>query len=159
MKHRLKEITFEEIYFSKVDLQSGTLFNLKYKNESLEFQSPKLIIDSLVKQNDNEFIILKILPTQGCKTFCDKINQLEAFFSKKMENSIKSVIQEDLITVKIPFKYSRPLVKVYKDDNLFNYYHLEKDLEIICLLCIDKIWVNNYQEASYHLNVKEIMLI
>jgi hypothetical protein len=157
MKYKIKEINCENISFSKVELNNGIVHNIKYNEDSLEFQSPKMKIHSLVKENDHEYLILKIAGNQACKTFCLKIKEIEAFFSRRF--NIGSVFHEDLLTVKIPFKYSKPLVKVYKNENLFNYYHLEEDLEILCLLCIDKIWVNNFNEASYQLNVKELMII
>ena len=49
---------------------------------------------------------------------------------------------------KIPFKYSKPLIKVYKDNKLFNYYHLAKGMEIICLLNLSKLWVNFKNEIN-----------
>ena len=157
MKYKIKEINPDLISFSKTELNNGVIHNIKYNEDSLEFQSPKMKIHSLIKENDHEFLTLKLAGNQACKTFCLKIKELETSFSKRFD--ISSVFNEDLLTVKIPFKYSKPLVKVYKNDNLFNYYHLEQDLEIICLLCIDKVWVNNFNEASYHLIVKEIMII
>lgn len=157
MKYKIKEINCELLSFSKVELNNGIVHNIKYNNDSLEFQSPKMKIHSLVKENDHEYITLKIVGNQACKTFCLKIKEIETFFSKQFD--ISSIFHEDLLTVKIPFKYSKPLIKVYKNENLFNYYHLEEGMEILCLLVIDKIWVNNFNEASYHLNVKELMII
>ena len=70
------------------------------------------------------------------------------------------MFRENLVTLKIPFKgNSTPLVKVYKNDALFNYYHLTADTQVLCLLSLDKIWINNFNEPSYHLNVREIMVI
>ena len=121
MKYRLKEINCNQFVFNKTQLNTGTICNIKYNNEPLEFQTPKLLIQSLVKENDNEYLILKILPTQACKTFCSKIQEIEACFTDTF-GEIKSVFKEDLVTIKIPFKYSKPLVKLYKDESLFNYY-------------------------------------
>ncbi len=157
MKYKIKEIDCNKILFSKVSLNNGIVHNIKYNNEILEFQSPTMKIHSLTKENGHEFITLKIVGNQACKSFCLKIKEIEEFFLKQF--NIHSVIHGDLLTVKVPFKYSKPLIKVYKNDNLFNYYHLEQDTDIICLLCIDKIWVDNFNEASYHLNIKEIMIV
>ena len=159
MKYKLKELNFNNISFNKVELNNGTIINLKYVNESLEFQTPKIIINDLIKENGKEYLVLKIIGNQACKTFCSKINELETYFSESLKNPIRTIFNEDLFTVKIPFKNSNPLIKVYKDNSLFNYYHLSKDMEIICLLGIDKIWINNYNEPSYNLIVKEIMVI
>jgi hypothetical protein len=163
MKHKLKEINFTDISFDKTNLNNGTLLSLKYKENSLEFQTPKLHIESLIKENGHEYLVLKIIGTQACKTFCTKIIELEKYFSEYLlkngsGESIKTIFNEDLFTVKIPFKYSKPLIKVYKNDNLFNYYNLENGMEIICLLSIN-LWINMYKEPSYNLNVKEIMVI
>ena len=77
----------------------------------------------------------------------------------EVENEDILVFNEDCFIVKIPFKYSKPLIKVYKDNKLFNYYHLAKGMEIICLLNLSKLWVNFKNEISYNLNVKEILVI
>jgi len=158
MKYKLKELDFNLISLNKIQIESGTIVNLKYNNEILEFQTPKVIIDSLVKENDHEYLVLRILPTQACKTFCSKILELENYLSETLKNNVKSIFMENNFTVKIPFKYSKPLVKVYTENKLFNYYHLEKDLEVICLLTIDKVWINIYDEPNYNMIVKEIMV-
>uniref|UniRef100_A0A6C0AZ71 Uncharacterized protein n=1 Tax=viral metagenome TaxID=1070528 RepID=A0A6C0AZ71_9ZZZZ len=159
MKFKLKELDFKQITFNKTPLNNGTVVNLKYNENSLEFQTPKLIIESLIKENEHEYLNLKIKGTEACKFFCSKILELESFFSNSLKNQIKTIFNEDNFIVKIPFKYSKPLVKVYKNDSLFNYYHLTKDLEIICLLELDKLWINNSNEPNYNLIVKEIMVI
>lgn len=159
MKYKLKDIILNDIDFSKVELQNGTIYNIKYKNDSLEFQTPKMVVDSLLSENEKEYLVLKIIGTQACKTFCSKITEIEELFKNHLKGDIKSVFHEEFVTVKIPMRYSRSLVKVYREDSLFNYYHLEKNMEVICLVSIDKIWSNNFDESSYHLNVKEIMVI
>ena len=168
MKYKLKELETCNFSFDKVIVDNNKIINIKYKNDSLEFQTPKIIIDSLIKENNHEYLSLKIVGNKACETFCSKINQLETFFNTKAVNwldkslpvnEIKSVFNEDCFIVKIPFKYSKPLIKVYKDNKLFNYYHLAKGMEIICLLNLSKLWVNFKNEISYNLNVKEILVI
>ena len=158
MKYRLKEVDPVKFVFNKVQLNSGIILNIKYFEDSLEFQTPKMIIHELVKENEHEYIVLQILNTEACKTFYLKITEIEKYFSEKIKSTIKSVFHENYVTLKIPFRGSNPLIKVYREDNLFNYYHLEVGMKIICLLGIDKIWINNFNEASYHLVVKEIMI-
>ena len=51
------------------------------------------------------------------------------------------------------------MVTVYKGSSLFNYYHLSKGMEIICLVNLSKLWINFKNEGSYNLNVKEILVI
>ena len=168
MKYKLKEIETCNFSFDKTDFDNNKIINIKYKNDSLEFQTPKIIIDSLIKENNHEYLSLKIIGNKACETFCSKINQLETFFNTKAVNwfdkslpvnDTKSVFNEDCFIVKIPFKYSKPLINVYKDNKLFNYYHLTKGMEIICLLSLSKLWINFKNETSYNLNVKEILVI
>jgi hypothetical protein len=161
MKYRVKEIDTSNFVFNKTQLNNGTIVNIRYLEEILEFQSPKMVIHELVKENDHQYITLQLLGTQACKTFYLKIMEIENHFNKMLGNDLtKSVFHENFLTVKIPFKgYSNPLIKVYRNDALFNYYHLTVGMEILCLLCIDKIWINNFNEPNYYLNVKEIMVI
>ena len=167
MKYKIKEIEINAFSFDKVNIDDNKIINLKYHNDSLEFQTPKIIIDSLIKENNHEYISLKIIGNKACESFYSKISELEIFFNEKVKiylnpklpkHDIKSVFNEDSFIVKIPFKNSNPLIKVYKDNKLFNYYHLTKGMEIICLLTINKLWINYKNETSYNLNVKEILV-
>ena len=161
MKYKIKEIDVNNFVFNRTQLNNGTIVNLKYLEDTLEFQSPKMVMREIKKENDNEYLILELLGTQACKTFYLKVLEIEDYFNKKLNNNLtKSVFCENFVTLKIPFKgSSTPLVKVYKNDSLFNYYHLTADTQVLCLLSLDKIWINNFNEPSYHLNVKEIMVI
>ena len=159
MKYKLKELDFNNFSFDKVDLNDNKIINIKYLNESLEFQTPKLIIESLIKENNHEYLLLKINGNKACETFCSKIFKLEEFFNKYIKNKIKSIFNEETFTVKIPFKSLNPQIKVYKDNKLFNYYHLTKGMEIICLVNLSKLWTNIKNETNYNLNVKEILII
>jgi hypothetical protein len=159
MKYKLKELDINPNYFTfdKTPVDNCTLMNIKYKNEVLEFQTPKIFIDSLLKENNKEYISLQIIGTKACKIFCSKIYEIEDMLRKKFE--IKSIMNDDHCVVKIPFQYSKPLVKVYKNNELFNYYHLKKGMEIICLLSLQKLWINTNNECQYNLQVKEIVVI
>ena len=159
MKYKLKELDFNNFSFDKVDLNDNKIINIKYLNESLEFQTPKLIIESLIKENNHEYLLLKIIGNKACETFCSKIFELEEYFNKYIKSKIKSIFNEETFIVKIPFKLSNPQIKVYKDNKLFNYYHLTKGMEIICLLNLSKLWTNFKNETNYNLTVKEILVI
>ena len=159
MKYRLKEIGPQQFTFSKTQLNNGTIVNVKYRDDSLEFQSPKMKLSRVEKKNDHNYVILELLSTQACKTFYTKILEIEKCLAPETDNPIKSVFNENMVTIKIPFtKSQNPLVKVYRDDALFNYYHLEESMEVICLLTLDKLWINNFNEYSYQLTAKEIMV-
>lgn len=159
MKYKLKDVDFHNLSFNKAQLNNGIIYNIKYNENLFEFQSPKLLIESLVKNGEQEYLVLKILGTEACKTFYSKILEIESFFNLKLNNKINSVFKGESLTVKIPFKFAKPQIKIYKDDSLFNYYHLTKDITVICLLSIGKLWLNNFNELSYQIIVKEIMII
>ena len=159
MKYKLKDISLEKVSFNKSQLETGVIYNLNYNDNSLEFQSPKMIIDSIYKENQNQFILLRVLPTEACKSFYLKIKEIETFFEQTFKNPVKSVFHNDFLKLKIPFKFDKPLPKIYKSCSLFNYYNLSPGMEVICMVGIDKVWVNNFDEPSYQLNVKEILII
>lgn len=158
MKYKIKEIDFDKLKFDEVNKLlnvNGTVVNISYLSESLEFQTPKVIIESL--ESTNGTIILKILPTEACNLFCSKIYELEKNIKKKY--NIESIFTKDTFKIKVPFNYSKPTIKISsKETNFFNYYHLKKGMEIICLLTINKLWVNANGEPNYNLNVKEILI-
>ena len=163
MKYKLKDIEFDNFKFDKVNLNDNKIININYNENSLEFQTPKIIIENLIKENDHEYISCRIIGNKASETFCSKMLLMESFFNEKLNKynclDIKSIFNEDCFIVKIPFKYSRPQINVYKDNKLFNYYHLTKGMTIICLVNISKIWINYKNESNYNINVKEIMVI
>jgi hypothetical protein len=178
MKYKLKDIEVQDIKYS-INLNNGIingntnckLVNISYCGETLEFQTPKVLVEKIIKQNNKEYLLLKILPTEACKTFCTKILSLEnkhntelhnhkEWFNRKLPISeVKSVFTEDCFIVKVPFNYSSPSIKIYdKESRLFNYYHLKTGMEVICLLNVNNIWINFDNTPSYNLTVKEILI-
>jgi hypothetical protein len=155
MKFKLKDIDFNTIKYSEpVLFENSKLLNLSISDEIMEFQTPRVIIENIVEQN----LVLKFLPNEASKIFYSKIIELENHFSKKYPSyCLKNNFKNDTFTVKVPYRYSKPCIKVYFGDSQFNYYNLKKDTEIICLLSCDKIWINN-DKISYNLNVKEILI-
>jgi hypothetical protein len=89
MKYKIKEIDCSGFSFNKTNIEHGTLFNLKYNDDSLEFQTPKVVIDNLIKENNHEYIVLKILPTKACKTFFSKIIKNNINIKKPKEQNVK----------------------------------------------------------------------
>jgi hypothetical protein len=168
MKYKLKDIDFNEIKYSSKVLENGTVINFTYKDQILEFQTPKVLIEQIYQENGKEYFLLKLLGTEACKNFFLKIFELENSFNEKNDwfnknipkLDVKNIFKKDVFIVKIPFKFSKPLVKVYLNDSkLFNYYHLTKGMEIICFVTIDKLWITENNFLNYNLNVKEIMLL
>jgi hypothetical protein len=160
MKYKLTDISFDNLEYTPKDLVTGTLVNLKYSGETLEFQTPKVLIQDIIRENGKEYLLLKIKSNEACKKFFEKILELENAFNKKFNGTlIKSIFENDHFIVKVPFVYSKPTITVYfHDGSLFNYYHLSKGMEIICLLYYDKLWMNK-DSVHYYLQVKEIMLL
>ena len=160
MKYKLTDISFDKLEYSPKELNTGTLINLKYDNEILEFQTPKILIHEIIKEGGKEYFLLKIIGNEACKKFIQKILELEQSFNKHFGVTVKSIFEGDHFIVKIPFIFSKPNMNVYSSDNsLFNYYHLSKGMEIICLLQCNKLWMNKDSSFYYHLQVKEIMLL
>jgi hypothetical protein len=155
-----------------------SLINVKYNSEELDFQTPKTIIEKIIKENNKEYLLLKLIPTNATQTFYNKILNIEKsinesingtsnkdWFNKNLPiENIKSVFEylngnnEIYLRVKIPFKYSRPLVSIYSGESLFNYYQLREGMEIICLLSINKLWINYDNAFSYNVVAKEISI-
>jgi len=168
MKIKLKNILFENFYFTKNKQLNGNIINIKYLNDSLEFQTPKVIIDSFIKENEKEYILLKIIGTEACNIFCSKIKELEEYFNKILKNkdylfenipmsAIKTIFEDNTFIIKIPFKKEH--LRVYTKDNLVNYNFLKEGMNVICLTTLDKLWINKFNEPTYYLTVKEIMIM
>jgi hypothetical protein len=153
MKHKLTEINFKNLNFTNKDLSGGSIVNVSYCGESLEFQTPKMCIQEIIKDFKGEYLLLKLLPNEACKKFFLKILELEQAIN------VSSLFNGDVLMVKVKYTYSKPTVNVYHAGSLFNYYHLTKGMEIICLLTFNKKWINEYNVSNYNLTVKEIMLL
>ena len=147
MKYKLKDLKFDTIeYSSSYVTNLGKVINMK---ESIEFQTPKVKIVDI----DDEYLTLKILPSEACRVFFLKIIE----FEEKIKEEFKDIVQlfdGDIFKVKIKNKN----FKIYLNGTLFNVYHLKRDMEIICLVSIYKLWINAYNIVSYNLKVDEIVI-
>jgi hypothetical protein len=147
MKYKLKDLKFDTIEYTSSHVSNlGKVINMK---ESIEFQTPKVKIVNI----DDEYLTLKILPSEACRIFFLKIME----FEEKIKQEFKDIVQlfdGDVFKVKIKNKN----FKIYLNGTLFNVYHLKKDMEIICLVSICKLWINAYNIASYHLKVDEMVI-
>ena len=152
MKYKLLDVSFNDIeYIVSKEFSDGNIItNVKYLGQPLEFQTPKVLIKDIIKESGKEYLYLEIFGNLACKKFVEKLLEFES------RNTLKSVFQDNYFIVKVPFVGSKPTAQVYSNNGqLFNYYHLAKGMEIICLIRIDKLWNNTF----YHLQVKEIMLL
>ena len=50
MKYKLTEVNFKDLHVSNKDLPKGTVVNISYCGESLEFQTPKMCIQEIIKR-------------------------------------------------------------------------------------------------------------
>jgi hypothetical protein len=163
MKYKLKSIDTELLNYSSIPNKTfnsdSKLINVKYVDQELEFQTPRVIIDKIIKENNKEYLILKLLPNEASKTFYQKLLDIESNITKRFNGSVVSIIDTNFIKVKIPFKYDKPLLNIFlSDDTLFNYYHLKVGMEVIILLSMNNLWINPDNTINYHLNVKEMII-
>jgi hypothetical protein len=162
MKYRLKDVDFSKIkYSSSSELEHGSIINIIYNGEILEFQTPRMIIDSIFENNGKNYFSLKLIPTEASKIFYLKIFELEQILMDSFKGVSNYSFKDDALIVKIPFCYSKPNIKVYIKEagnlSLFNYYQLEPGMEVICLLYLDKLWKNG-EKLNYVLNTKELLI-
>ena len=149
MKIKLKEFNFDFIEWIGQPVKipgSGSIMNFKYLNEILEFQTP---VSSIEQINENG-LLLKL--AKQCNSFLLKIKEFETFIEKKYKCVIKSPLDGDTFILKL-----KQIPKVYNENGLVNYYHLKENDKIICLVSLDKLWINN-QVISYCLTLKEIKI-
>jgi hypothetical protein len=161
MKFKLKYLNTDLLEYSEVlnkkFVNNEKLLNVSYNGESLEFQTPKVFIEKIIKEpDDKEYLLLKIIPNEGSRIFYQKIAEIESSIGI---SSTDSNLSGTCFKVKIPFKYGKPQLNIFsKDDYLFNYYHLVEGMEIILLLSIKTIWINSDGLSNYSLIVNEILI-
>jgi hypothetical protein len=161
MKFKLKYLNTDLLEYSEVlnkkFVNNEKLLNVSYNGESLEFQTPKVFIEKIIKEpDDKEYLLLKIIPNEGSRIFYQKIAEIESSIGI---SSTDSNLSGTCFKVKIPFKYGKPQLNIFsKDDYLFNYYHLVEGMEIILLLSIKTIWINSDGLSNYSLVVNEILI-
>jgi hypothetical protein len=160
MKIKLKYLNTELLKYSEVLNKNfgnnGKLLNVTYNGQSLEFQTPKVFIEKIIKeQGDKEYLLLKIIPNEGSRIFYQKISEIESILGI---SSIESNLLGTCFKVKIPFKYGKPQLNIFSKDSLFNYYHLVEGMEVILLLSISNIWIIPGGLSTYSLTVREILI-
>ena len=158
MKIKLKYLNTELIKYSEVLNKNfgnnGKLLNVTYNGQSLEFQTPKVFIEKIIKEpDDKEYLLLKIIPNEGSRIFYQKISEIESILG-----NIESNLSGDCFKVKIPFKYGKPQLNIFSKDYLFNYYHLVEGMEVTLLLSISNIWTIPGGISTYSLIVREILI-
>jgi hypothetical protein len=156
MKYKLKDI--DPSLLKYVPIASNIrLFNVEYLGSTLEFQTPKVIIEKIVKEFDKQYVMLKLVGTEACKTFYTKILALEQNHCCFKQTLCKSIFDGDHFLVKVPFRGDNLCVKVHDREKLRNYYHLASGDEVICLLAIHQIWIAD-GVVNYTPHVKEILV-
>jgi len=145
MKYLLKDVDFKNLKYSRKELIGSSIVNCTYLDEILEFQSPKVIIDSVT---DTELVI-----SVKNKLFISRIHELE--------NELTSHFKKEVITIfnhnnSFKVKLDKSL-KIYFNDQLFNKYDLKEGNVIILLLTFSKIWITD--KVYINLHSSEIMLL
>ena len=163
MKYKLKYINCNliKINILNKNFNDNKLINLEYLGGELEFQTPKVFIEKILKENDKYYLLLKLNNNEASILFYNKMIEIEKYILGSIGSSgciIQSVFDGIYFKVKIPFKYDNPLCNIYYSNSLFNFYNLKEGMEIICLLCFNKLWVN-YDTINYNLNVKEMNIL
>ena len=147
MKYKLKELNFDNLGCTTFTTNLGKVLNL---NESLEFQTPKVQIIEI----DENYITLKLLPSEACKILFTKINEFENKIKEKFDKEVTSLFKGDVFKVKI----KNNNFKIYLNGELFNLFHLKAGTIVICLVSISKLWINTYDIINYNLKVNEIVI-
>jgi hypothetical protein len=145
---KLKELILNQIKFVSKDLPNGTIVNVKYLDEPFQFQLPKGSIEYI----GNEHLTLNI----NNNLFFGLIGSLEDYMSTRFNRPIESIISENFVQLKLPFRNSRPEFKVLLDNRLFNYHNLISGMEVICIVSLDKLWITD--KINYTLTIKDILL-
>ena len=157
MKYKLKDIDPVLLKYNQVPA-NDKLYNIEYCGTVLEFQTPKVVLQEIIKENGKEYLSLKLVGTEACKTFYRKILALEQQCEYTFNGTcIKSIFKNDHFLVKVPFIKDSVQVKVHDRERLCNYYHLPKGSELICLLGCYQIWISD-GVINYTPHVKEILV-
>jgi hypothetical protein len=152
MKYKLINTDFSNLKFNKgIENSLGKLINITYLNESFEFQTPKMTIHKIIKENGKEYIIFKIVN----KSFQNKILELEKYLAGYLKKTTVSILNDLFIKLKVQIKYSKPIITIIYNNELFNYYHLVPGMEVICLVTLNTLWIND--SINYNLTIKEIL--
>jgi len=165
MKYKLKYVNCNLIKMNIINKnfeQNNKLINIEYSGGDLEFQSPKVFIEKIIKENDKYYLLLKLNNNEASLSFYNKLLEIEKYIigsiPLKNVNIIQSVFDGIYFKVKIPFKYDKPICNIYYSNSLFNFYNLKEGMEIICLLSFNKLWVN-FDTINYNLNATEINIL
>ena len=158
---KLSEFNFDTIKFNLGNSNEyGKIMNI---NEPLLFQTPALVIESIVIETnlsglEKWYIIVKLKNTKACENFSKKIKELEKCVKKTQRLQINELIQDDqTFKLKVPFKNGNTQIKIYDTNGrLFNYFHLNSGMEIKCLVDFSKIWINDI--INYNLTISEILI-
>jgi len=162
MKINLKEIDYTLFTItSHVINTTHEIYNINYKNEELEFQTCKLVIDSI--DHSTGEIILRF-PLKKSNVFYSKIIELEENYTtivnkkSKSDLILSSLLNKNFLKLKVLFRNGSPLIKIYNSSNeLVNYYNLKIEDSIICIVSSKYIYKSN-SNIYYNLLIKEILL-
>jgi hypothetical protein len=155
MKYKLKEIDVTKLTNVPKETPTGTILNVFYDNSLLEFQTPVMLIQDITSTH----LVVKLLPTKASDVFYTKMLEIENKFKSWSNCNLESVFERKLSEPgdTLNLKINVQTTKIYKDNSLFNFYHLTKNSKAICLVRCDKIWKTD--KLYYNLKIKELLLV
>ena len=169
MKIKIKDLIFENIIlspvrdFSSSNLEQSTLFNIKYSAgnhfEELSFQTPQMVVERISDEPSGKFMYLRLLQTNACKIFYEKIKMFEMVFTEKLKcETVSTIKHNNTIKIKVPHHYNHPMVETFHNSQQIPYNSLKPLDKIICILTLNKLWMSN-NKIFYNLSVSEILKI
>lgn len=149
----------------KVITKENNFLDIKYNSGKLEFESPEMYLPfGLEKNYDNYYLKLQFRK--------DKDDILEFYnFIELLEKKLKELLGTDnlpsqiktndkydpLLVTKLVKVKDNLVIDVYKDDENFNIYKLEKKNYVKATLFLDNIWKKG-STYYYKIKVKELKI-
>ena len=143
---KLKELTFDNLSYSFKEINGGKIVNFTLGNETMEFQSPKL----LVKEVTETHLTFELLNNKACEIFKNKIITLENIFEKKYQSLARSIFNSNEFIVK-----NDKNTIIFQENTIIN--NVNCGQIVICLFVFNKFWVKE-NTLNYNFNIKEIKI-
>jgi hypothetical protein len=150
---KLKELNLDNLKFIKKQInENSSIINIFNKDEILFFQTPKMYLKEIV---NSKYLIFELINTNSTKEFINDFLDLEKKYSKSINYTITSLINDNTLKIKIPHNK----IKIYNNqgilltiDNLKN-----NKKKMSCILNSKYIWIYE-STATLNLTVEEIMI-
>lgn len=144
--------------------------NSKNERKSLEIITPEVFLPFGIDRDTKGGLYLNL---QLRKSICDKNNHelrlllkflenIEAKFKDHTKKDIKTLIRknknhEAIINTKVINKYGKITTEVFKNNENYNFYNIDKNISLKTNIIIDKLWIFN-DIIFYKIKLKKIFL-